>query len=163
MNALWWLNEEATWPKCVHIQGWLIRLPMTVKILWKKAKQRTSDDCYSALTSSGVQDWTEKQGHQSKGLKLFYPKRILKKECGLVHPRHIKTQMSMPSQPDDLKRRRNYLQSWNKDGPSEIGKRDRLERIVLSCHKYAYPYKWHIHVWSDTDELGIVANSRYSC
>lgn len=44
MNALWWLNEEATWPKCVHIQSWLIRLPMTVKISWKKAKQRTSDD-----------------------------------------------------------------------------------------------------------------------
>ena len=130
MNALWWLNEEATWPKCVHIQSWLIRLPMTVKISWKKAKQRTSDECYSALTSSGVQDWTEKQGHQSKGLKLFYPKRILKKECGLVHPRHIKTQMSMPLQPDDLKEKRNYLKSWNKDGPSEIGKRDRLERIV---------------------------------
>ena len=160
MNALWWLNEEATWPKCVHIQSWLIRLPMTVKISWKKAKQRTSDECYSALTSSGVQDWTEKQGHQSKGLKLFYPKRILKKECGLVHPRHIKTQMSMPLQPDDLKEKRNYLKSWNKDGPSEIGKRDRLERIVSLMSQIC---KWHIHVWSDTDELGIVANSRYSC
>ena len=57
MNALCWLNEEeATWPKCVHIKVWWIRLPMTVEIRLQKAKQRTSDECYSALTSSGVQD-----------------------------------------------------------------------------------------------------------
>ena len=55
MNALCSLNEEeATWPKCVHIKVWWIRLPMTVKIRLQKAKQRTSDECYSALTSSGV-------------------------------------------------------------------------------------------------------------